>query len=149
MTSLREDGPLAALAPLLGTWDVEARFGGEADATPGATTTFEPMLGGAFVLQRAEVPTVPEAPDLHALIGAAEDGAFVQHYFDSRGLVRRYDMTFDGTLWTLERRRPEADFGQRFTGRLVDGGDTIEGVYEIERDGALVHDFDVVYRRRR
>ncbi len=135
-----------ALAPLLGTWTVEVEIG-PPDGPP-ATTTFAPVLGGAFLLQRAEVPSVPEAPGVHALIEPRADGTFLQHYFDSRGVVRRYAMTFADGLWTLERHRPEADFGQRFQGRLSDDGDTIAGAWEIERDGALVHDFAMVYRRQ-
>lgn len=140
---------VAALAPLLGTWTVEARFPALGPGGAAGRTTFAAAVGGAFVLQTAEVPSVPEAPDVHALLGPGPDGgpAFLQHYFDSRGVVRRYAMTFADGLWTLERSRPEADFGQRFAGRLTDDGATLAGAWEIERDGALVHDFDLVYRR--
>jgi hypothetical protein len=141
---------LAALTPLLGEWIVEARFSAGVDVMadgPPATTTFAPILGGAFVLQRAEVPAVPAAPDVYALIEPRADGTFLEHYFDSRGVVRRYAMTFAGGVWTLERRRPEADFGQRFSGRVSDDGEVIEGAWQIECDGAFVHDFDLVYRR--
>jgi hypothetical protein len=142
---------LAPLAPLLGEWIVDARFPAEYDLpTPSAppTTTFAPILGGAFVLQRAEVPGIPEAPDVHAVIAARPDGTFLQHYFDSRGVVRAYDMTFAGGVWTLERFGPENDFAQRYVGRLSGDGRIIEGMWEIERDGALVPDFGLDYRRR-
>jgi hypothetical protein len=145
---------LAALEPLLGDWIVEPQFPEEyfpqglPSGGPPATTTFSWVLGGAFVLQRAEVPGIEEAPDLHALIGANDDGTFLQYYFDSRGVVRQYDMTFADGLWTLERHPPPPDFAQRFVGRLSADGTVIDGEFEIHRGGAFVRDFEVTYRRR-
>ena len=79
-------------------------------------------------------------PDGLCVIAAEEEGGYRQHYFDSRGVVRRYEMTFEDGAWTLER-----DGEQRFHGRLE--GDTIRGTWEWFRDGAWQNDFDLVYRR--
>jgi hypothetical protein len=85
------------LEPFVGEWRVETSLG---DVR--AVTTFEWALGGAFLLQRSEID-LPEAPDGLCLIGAAGDD-FTQYYFDSRGVVRTYAMTFDGRTWTLRAR---------------------------------------------
>ena len=48
-------------------------------------------------------------------------GAYTQHYYDSRGVVRLYAMTFSDGLWALTRESPDfspLDFQQRFTGTL-------------------------------
>ena len=79
------------LSPLIGEWNVETSLG----PAP-ATTTFEWALDGTFVLQRSTIE-IPEAPDALCVIAADGDG-FRQHYFDSRGVVRLYAMTFDGRV---------------------------------------------------
>ena len=141
------------LAPLIGTWNVETSLG----PAP-ATTTFEWTLDGAFVLQRSTID-IPEAPDALCLI-AAEEGGFRQHYFDSRGVVRLYAMTFDGRTWTLTREQPDFSdfsFSQRYVGEL--DGDTIRGEWQRigggppadgdQRDAqdGWEHDFDLTYTR--
>jgi hypothetical protein len=141
---------LTPLAPLLGDWTVEATWppGSPMEGVAAAaTTTFAWTLGGAFLLQRAHVD-LPEAPDVHALIGPSPTGdGFLQHYFDSRGVVRLYEMTFDGRLWRLERYPPAPDFAQRFRGELSADGATITGAWEIQEDAGFAHDFALTYRR--
>jgi hypothetical protein len=122
---------------LVGEWVTEATFPDGMSGT--GRTTFEWVLGGAFLLQRAKTD-VKGPPEGLCLLGADGD-AFVQHYFDSRGVVRRYAMTLTSDLWTLER-----DGEQRFHGRFE--GDTIRGAWEWHRDGAWQHDFVLVYRRK-
>jgi len=124
---------------LAGEWRIEATFPGGMSGT--GRTTFEWVLGGAFLLQRVKTD-VDGPPEGLCVIGPEEGGGFAQHYFDSRGVVRLYAMTLDDELWTLER-----DDVQRFIGRFEDGGDTIRGAWEWHRDGAWQHDFDLVYRR--
>ena len=104
------------------------------------TTTFELVLDGEYVLQRATAD-VDGPPEGLMVIGPDEDGALTQHYFDSRGVTRRYAMTLDGDDWTLER-----DGEQRYIGHF-DDDDTIRGAWEWFRDGAWQHDFELVYRR--
>jgi hypothetical protein len=142
---------LAPLAPLAGDWTVEATWPSGSplqDTAMRGTATFDWALGGAFLLQRMQAG--PPAPDMHALIGpspAAPDG-FLQHYFDSRGVVRLYEMTFDGRLWRLERYPPPPDFAQRFRGELSEDGATITGAWEIQAEAAgFAHDFSMVFRR--
>jgi len=86
---------LARLDVFVGEWVVEARFPGAGPARSGGAGTgpqarsrFEWTLGGQFLVQRTEVP-VPEAPDGLAIVSAdPETGAYTQHYYDSRGVVR-------------------------------------------------------------
>jgi hypothetical protein len=131
------------LKPLVGTWEVETSLGAAR-----ASTTFEWTLGGAFLLQRAQVD-LPEAPDALCVIAPDEQtGAFRQHYFDSRGVVRLYAMTFDGRTWTLRREAPDftpLSFAQRFSAEVT--ADRMAGAWETRSDGAWEKDFDMVYTR--
>lgn len=142
---------LERLEILVGAWEVEAEFPGQ--TVPAGRSVFEWALDGSFLIQRNEVP-VPEAPDSMAIIAVdPETGAYTQHYFDSRGVVRVYAMTFADGVWELLRE--EADFSplsfrQRFTGRVGADGDTIRGGWELAKDGAAAweKDFELTYRRR-
>jgi hypothetical protein len=78
-------------------------------------------------------------------------GSYTQHYYDSRGVVRLYAMSFADGVWTLTRESPDfspLDFRQRFTGTFSEDGNVISGAWEIcfnETDWG--HDFDLSYRR--
>jgi hypothetical protein len=142
---------LERLEPFVGEWAIEAAF---RDAPPpGAAggVVFEWALGGAFLLQRSEV-SHPDAPDgLCVIASDPEGGTYTQHYFDSRGVVRIYAMTFDGRVWTLERTTPDftpLSFAQRYVGTFSDDGSVIDGRWEIARDGASWElDFGLTYVR--
>jgi hypothetical protein len=136
------------LAQLLGEWTLEADFP-EAAGLLGRTT-FEWLTGEKFLVQRWEAPD--PAPDGIALIGF-DDGrdTYLQHYFDSRGVARVYEMTIGDGLWTLSRTQPDFspfDFAQRFTGRFSEDGSTIRGDWEMREHGADWHrDFGLTYIR--
>ena len=104
-------------------------------------------------LQRSEIAG-PAFPASTAIIAVHPDGAtYTQHYFDSRGVVRVYAMTFGGLVWTLERSTP--DFtpllsGQRFVGTLAEDGSAITGQWQTATDGGpWARDFDLTYSRVR
>ena len=143
---------LAALEVLVGEWSMEARFDEMSPAGADARVVFEWLTGGQFLVQRWSVP-VPEAPDGIALIGqdTAITGRYLQHYFDSRGVARVYQMTLDDGVWKLWRDAPDfspLDFGQRFTGTISRDGQVIEGAWEVSDDGkSWRHDFDLTYRK--
>ena len=149
---------LARLSVFVGEWVVEARFPGHQPAPsnlggdgPQVRSRFEWALDGQFLLQRTEVP-VPGAPDSLAIVSVGpQTGAYTQHYFDSRGVVRVYAMSLAGGVWTLTRESPDftpLDFRQRFTGTFSDDGNTISGAWEKSFNGAgWEHDFDLTYRR--
>jgi hypothetical protein len=128
-----------ALEPLIGSWTVEAEFPTAGPLVVRGRTTFDWLLARRFVLQRTEMDH-PDAPDSSSILAPDPDrpGGWRQHYFDARGVVRLYDMSFDGRTWTLTRRAADfspLDFAQRFTAELEDGGDTLAGRWEIAPEG--------------
>jgi hypothetical protein len=147
------DPALEALRPLIGEWDLEPRFSFPVPDDVTGRVVFEWMKGGGFLIERWEV-SLPEAPDGIAIIGPDGTGdGYRQHYVDSRGVARVYQMGFAGGLWTLSRTTPDVsplDFSQRYQGRFSDDEDTIEGAWEISDDGETWEkDFDLTYRRIR
>lgn len=113
-----------------------------------ARVSFEWLEGRRFLIQRWRVD-LPEAPDGIAIIGAGgEPETYRQHYFDSRGVHRVYEMTLDKGTWRLWRDAPDP-FPQRFMGAFDDDGDTIVGRWEKAEDGSNWDvDFDLTYRKR-
>ncbi|MFF7048798.1 hypothetical protein ACFY94_10615 [Streptomyces griseorubiginosus] len=151
MGATAEREALERLRVLVGEWVVEAEFPGQ--ETAAGRCVFEWEVGGRFLVQRMRAPE--PAPESMAIVSVEPDsGAYTQHYFDSRGVVRVYAMTFDGEVWQLLRE--EADFSplpfrQRFTGRLSADGDSIHGVWERSKDASAEWetDFGLTYRRSR
>ncbi len=140
-----------ALEPLVGDWEVHLAFPPESDLGEiRGYSTFTWTLGGAFLMMTSSGED-PAVPRVVALIGTKGDG-YLQYYFDSRGVVRLYAMTFDGRLWTL--RREEADFSplefaQRYTGEFGDDGSRISGRWEIRHPGRdWETDFELSYVRQ-
>lgn len=142
---------LKRLDTLVGAWNLEACFPSDPTAVlRGGRSVFEWMQGGQFLIQRTEAPD--PAPNSLAIIACDSDNeAYVQHYFDSRGVARLYAMSFRDGVWTLLRDAPDfspLDFAQRFTGTSSDNGDIIRGAWEKSNDGShWEHDFALTYRR--
>jgi hypothetical protein len=91
-------------------------------------------------------------PDGIAIIGFNDSrGRYLQHYFDSRGVARVYEMRFAGRVWELSRTAEDfspLDFSQRFKGTFSDDGQTIDGRWETSADGASWReDFKLIYTR--
>jgi hypothetical protein len=127
------------LERFIGEWTMQVTFPGAPPMT-GGRVVFEWMTGEQFIIEGWEVP-VPEAPD----------GTFRQHYFDSRGIARIYQMRLEDGVWTLWRDTADfspLDFAQRYTGRFSEDGTAIAGRWEIAHDGSTwEHDFDLTYLR--
>ena len=140
------------LERFIGRWEVGFELPGT-PAMPG-WTTFDWLLDRRFVVQRSGADH-PDAPSTHAVISAdhRRDDGYLQHYFDSRGVVRLYEMDVSGGEWTLTRMSPDfsaLDFAQRWIGSFSDDGDTIEGRWETSPDGREWQlDFRLTYRRIR
>jgi hypothetical protein len=122
------------LEPFRGQWRMTPSFSASEANSPRALTTFEWLPGRRFLIQRWEVEH-PDAPDGIAIIGSGPvEGTYFQHYFDSRGVQRVYDMRFKDHVWTLERIAEEPDFSQRFIGRFNEGNNEIIGDWEMSHD---------------
>jgi len=137
-------GSLERLDLLVGEWNTKVP-GVEAEGR----TTFEWLEGGGFLIERSSVDR-PEFPNAICVIGATgPDGGLQQHYFDSRGVARVYDMSLEDGVWTLFREGP--DWPQRYVGELNEDGNTITGSWEAgaELGAPLEHDFDLTYTRVR
>jgi hypothetical protein len=146
--------PMDTLTPLLGEWRMTAIFKDLPSADTDARVRFEWLSGGPFLIQRWEIP-IPEAPDGIAIIGPdpESEGQYLQHYFDSRGVARVYEMSLENGVWKLWRDAPDFSplhFSQRYSGAFSDDGRTITGAWEICHDGAGAtweHDFDLTYTK--
>ena len=152
MDKATQPAELAALEPFIGAWTLHADVQRAGAGDVRARTVFEWILDGRFLLQRSEVDH-PEAPDGHMIVALDADGhGLTQHYFDSRGVVRLYAMTFDDGVWTLTREQPDftpLHFAQRFHGEFSADGNTIDGRWEISHDGGAAWelDFGLTFRR--
>jgi hypothetical protein len=141
---------LDSLDLFVGEWRMTASFTADPADAPRARTSFEWLPGRRFLIQRWEVEH-PDAPDGIAIIGPdAAAVRLLQHYFDSRGVARVYQMTFADRVWTLERSAVPPDFCQRFSGTFSEDGDTIAGRWESSSGGAQwTPDFSLSYTRLR
>jgi hypothetical protein len=154
MSTESQTPTIAELAPLIGTWRMDAVFPDGRQGPPedsGARTVFEYGPGAQFLIQRWQVPH-PSAPDGIAIITAdPARGGFLQHYFDSRGVVRLYEMSFSGGAWTLQRTTADfspLDFSQRWEAELSASADTIQGRWlDRTAGGEWSHDFALTYTR--
>ena len=141
---------LEQLSPFIGEWDLVVSLPSPDEVT--ARATLEWTLDGRFLLQRTEI-SIPEAPNTLSIIGPDPRGdAYAQHYFDTRGVVRVYAMTFEDGVWTLRRESPDfsdLSFHQRYEGTFSEDGNTIDGHWDISHDEGATweRDFDLVYRR--
>ena len=138
--------PRERLGALVGEWTMEGAHPLDPAAVARGRAAFEWLVGGHFLVQRWEVEH-PDFPDGIQIIGWDDAaGHYAAHYFDSRGIARRYEMSLGAGLWTVWRDDP--GFSQRFTGTFGDDGRTITGRWERSSDGATwEHDFDLTYTR--
>ena len=135
---------LERLNTLVGQWTVEGTVPFDPPIAVRGHAAFEWLTGGYFLVQRWDIAH-PDFPDGIAIIGSdASAEAYRQHYFDSRGVFRVYEMSLRDNVWKLWRDSP--DFSQRFTGTFSDDGKTITGRWEKSSDRSnWEHDFDLMY----
>jgi hypothetical protein len=156
MTNSPRSDAMESLEPLIGEWRMEAVFPSTSPAAGVqaggvARTEFEYLPGWQFLIQRWDVPH-PDAPDGIAIIGWDNGrGSLVQHYFDSRGVARLYEMSFGDGVWRLSRTAADfspLDFAQRYTGTVSEDGRSIRGSWELSTDGSRYeHDFELNYSK--
>jgi hypothetical protein len=141
---------LDRLNVLVGRWETKATFKagffgtGSPEITSRGRVTFN-WLDGQFFLTQRFVNDDPAVPSGITIIGMSEHrDTFAQHYYDSRGVARVYQMTLEGREWKLWREEP--GFWQRYTGAISEDGTTITGAWEASANGReWRHDFDLTY----
>jgi len=146
-----ENPQIEDLTAFIGEWSTRADFPNAPPTDLRGRTMFEWMPGAHFLIQRWDAPH-PAAPDGIAIIGFDPSRkTYLQHYFDSRGVARVYEMSFLDGVWSLSRESPDLsplDFSQRFTGTFSDDGQTIAGRWEKrDHESSWEHDFDLTYTK--
>jgi hypothetical protein len=143
---------LEHLKPLVGEWEIEATH----QALPGEVirgrATFAWLGEGVFLTWRAHYDH-PAIPDSIAIMGCDDagdlrnpGGGCAVHYYDERGVTRRYRLDAEPGVWRYWRDEP--GFAQRFTGTIRPDGTAIDGVVELNRDGTTWEpDLPIIYRR--
>jgi hypothetical protein len=115
-----------------------------------AEITFEWLADSdrRLLVERARVE-MPEAPNTVCVIGSdAANGRYFQLYTDDRGVCRVYEMSIGNGEWKIWR--DGEPFSQRYTAKISDDGNTIEGRWEAAKDGSNWEtDFDLVFTRVR
>lgn len=138
------ENALEALKPLIGEWNVEAKWpGGESFS---GKMSFQWLDSGRHVIQRGSIDH-PMAPANVSIIGCdAAKGVYYQLYTDERNVCRVYEMTLLPTGFTLTREGEP--FAQRYVGTFGEDGNTITGAWEFAEDGKnFQKDFELNYRR--
>ena len=118
---------------LLGTWDVVVKHVAVAEPVQGRHR-YERVLDGAYVLLHCTYAH-PDFPDAMSLLDDT-----TCHYFDVRGVTRRFDLQVDDDGWSMVRRDP--DFWQRTTVRFF-GADAMTGTGENSHDAGRTWELDV------
>ncbi|MEY2474923.1 MAG: hypothetical protein QOG87_238 [Actinomycetota bacterium] len=137
-----------ALDTLVGRWTVEGTLPLDPPIDFRGWATFEWL--GAFMVYRSAIDDQPDFPSVVAVIEIDDEttGACTQHYFDSRGIKRIYQMRVTPGLWEMWRDGEDDDFYQRFTGKVSADGTTVDGRFDIAEDRKTwKHDFDITYRK--
>jgi hypothetical protein len=159
--STTPDPRLRSLERIVGAWTTEATHPAIPGVVVHGTVIAEWLEGERFLIHRARTDH-PDFPDSISIIGftehdrvhgatgavPADDGGeqLRMHYFDSRGVSRVFEVGIDDAAWRFWRDAP--GFSQRFTGTWSDGGDTIVGLSELNRDGSEWNDdLAITYRR--
>jgi len=101
MSRLPPNLALRQLEALVGEWDVEVpQFAGQR-----GRATFEWLEDGAFLRFHTDAPDPAPAATLIISRDESSETYTVLHY-DSRGVSRVYQMSFDGGVWKIWRQAP-------------------------------------------
>ena len=141
--------PNPALKPfgvLIGTWTTMGTHPLIPETIVHGRTSFEWLENGAFLMMRSEIDE-PGIPSGLAIFGSDDSaGEYFMLYFDERGVSRKYEVSLHEDVWKMWRNAP--GFSQRFTGTIVDGGNTIIGESELSRDdSSWQQDLQLTYKR--
>jgi hypothetical protein len=142
---------LKRLEFFIGKWEIEVIHPHFKTNSIIGQTVFDWMEREKFMVQRTlinqrEFPSSTIVYDYDS-----NTGTYLQHYFDSRGITRLYNMSLENDDWKLWRDTPDfsqLDFCQRFVGKINESGDTIKSSWEKSDDGLhWEHDFRLIYRK--
>lgn len=136
---------MVRLDGLVGQWTTtlsDAWFIDPAGTEVRASTSIE-WLGEAFIV--VTTSDMPGGTTTFVIGYSDPNEAYSLLAHDERGVCRVFDMTFDGTNWTISREDP--DFHQRFI--AVVGPDDIDGRWEASEDHGQTwrKDFDLRFVR--
>jgi hypothetical protein len=138
---------LKELEVLVGEWS-QAAIPPGGEPWPGeARATFGWLEGSdnRLLVERSTVE-MPEAPDGVCVIGCdAANGTYYQLYTDDRGVCRVYEMSIGNGEWKLWREGEP--FNQRFTAKISEDGNRIEGRWEADEGDGWKTDFDLIFTR--
>lgn len=145
---------LTRLDVLVGRWTMQPKVKG----VGGASAEFSWQDDGAFLRQTVDLDSMDaDAPQAWrdnapfptvCVIGLDGADQFAMLYADARGVHRVYRMTFGEGRWTMWRSAP--GFNQRFTATVSADGHTMDGRWEMSKDGQTWNlDFELTYVRRR
>jgi hypothetical protein len=140
-------------AALIGTWHGDGEL-----ADPPMKMSVEATIerfGEFIVFRSAGEPA--EMPDTLSIIGGAKPGEpQPMHYFDDRGVKRRYLTTIEGSTWKIWRAPGEdpngpdgPGFEQRFVGEISRDRSTIAGRWERRSGDTWEIDFPMTYKRKK
>lgn len=134
----------------VGTWTVEVTHPHLRPIPIMGRSTFE-WLDDSYLVQRMHIDK-PEFPSSMIVYDwDPEIGRYLQHYFDSRGVTRLYQMSLQDHVWKLWRDSADfspLDFSQRFMGTIDKARTAIESSWEQSTDSVnWIHDFNVLYRK--
>jgi hypothetical protein len=138
------DPALDQLDLLVGDWDTESTHP-KIDGVLRGKTTFEWLAGRSFLIQRAENPD-PVPSSISIIGGGDTPGTWPMRYFDSRGIERVYQFSFQDRVLKFWRDHP--GFMQRATGVFEDRDRTLRLRSELAENGPFKPDLEMIYRRR-
>jgi hypothetical protein len=161
LTAMTTEPALTELNRLVSTWTIDVTHPALPGVVAHGTAVAEWLEGERFLIHRARIDH-PDFPDSVSIVGitgrdrvespdvdptAGTESRLCMHYFDSRGVFRIYEVSIDDRAWRLSRDAP--GFSQRFTGVFADGGETIDGRWQLcEDDVNWKNDLQITYRRR-
>ncbi|WP_298825494.1 hypothetical protein [uncultured Planococcus sp.] len=135
----------------IGTWTVEVTHPHLQPNPIVGETKFE-WMDEMYIIQRTHIDKAEFPSSTVIYDWDSASGNYVQHYFDTRGVTRLYQMSFEGGIWNLWRDVADfspLDFFQRFTGEIGESGNVIESVWEQSEEGIeWKHDFKLLFKRK-
>ncbi|WP_434401789.1 hypothetical protein M1Q06_04060 [Planococcus sp. 11815] len=141
---------MARLDFFVGTWAIEV-YHPELQPTPITGEASFEWLDGRYVIQRTKIDKLEFPSSMIVYDWDDAKGQYIQHYFDSRGVTRLYEMSLKAGVWKLWRNEPDfspLDFYQRFSGIVNETGNLIESSWEQSADGIhWEHDFKLIFKK--